>query len=331
MRKEYIPKISGLDEATNKCPICNKYIPLSEFNEHLRIEMLDPRYKEIKQEVQTRSQNITMVGGDAVAQNLANFAKRRPDLFGSVDDQLPEDDRSFKHLDQPKVIWDGQAANMSRTTANQAMLAQQQKRNMEDQMKNVSDKLGSNQVTNSQIPKQLIPNPQNTLLQHQNLLNLTPNIPPLLLGALPGGALPRLTPLQTPKIDLPTPGNLVGMTNAAQMGPQNLVNPLEGTKKIKTEEASLISEEIWLKNNFGPITLNVKVLSDETEEEWNLKGQLIQVQFDPTQKVGDLKEYLVPLLGGKMITNGLINYYMFRYAITEAKIQDNNRKYYIER
>ena len=319
MRKEYIPKISGLDEATNKCPICNKYIPLSEFNEHLRIEMLDPRYKEIKQEVQARSQNVTMVGGDAVAQNLANFAKRRPDLFGSVDDQLPEDDRSFKHSDQPKVIWDGQAANMSRTTANQAMLAQQQKRNMEEQMKNVSDtvKKELGPAVSSQMPKPLIATPQ-TLLPLPQMIGTS---------IIPGGisGIPRLTPQDL----LPPPS--FGVPKAFQMGPQNLVNPLEGTKKIKTEEASLISEEIWLKNNFGPITLNVKVLSDETEEEWNLKGQLIQVQFDPTQKVGDLKEYLVPLLGGKMITNGLINYYMFRYAITEAKIQDNNRKYYIER
>ena len=248
--------------------------------------MLDPRYKEIKQEVQARSQNVTMVGGDSVAQNLANFAKRRPDLFGSVDDQLPEEDRPYRSQEQSKVIWDGQAANMNRTTANQAMLAQQQKRNMEEQMKNVSDtvKKELGPAISSQMPKPLIATPQ-VLLPPSQMIG-TPIIP----GGI--GGIPRLTPQDL----LPPPS--FGVSQALHMGPQNLANPLEGTKKIKTEESNLIPEEIWLKNNAGPITLNIKVPSTEVEEGWNLKGQLIQVQFDPIKSIGDLKEYIANLLGG---------------------------------
>ena len=81
-----MPKANIKDQPTNKCPICNQYIPISEYNEHLRIELLDPQYKNIQEDVRSRGANVTMASGDEVSENLARFARRRPDLFGSVEE-----------------------------------------------------------------------------------------------------------------------------------------------------------------------------------------------------------------------------------------------------
>jgi splicing factor 3A subunit 1 len=101
---------------------------VSEFNEHLRIEMLDPKYKEIKEEVTARAKDTTTAAGDLIAQNLQSFASKRPDLFGEVEG--PKEDRT-KGIDkikkinlvEQKIIWDGQSTMMSRTSATHAMIA----------------------------------------------------------------------------------------------------------------------------------------------------------------------------------------------------------------
>lgn len=82
VKKEYVRKTESKDTSTTKCPNCGQYIPVSEFNEHYRIEMLHPNYKKIKDEVTARATNTTMVSGDEITQNLSKFAQHRPDLFG---------------------------------------------------------------------------------------------------------------------------------------------------------------------------------------------------------------------------------------------------------
>jgi splicing factor 3A subunit 1 len=321
IRKDYVPKSSSGEKATNKCPLCQQYIPVSDFNEHLRIEMLDPRYKEIKQQVETRNQNITMAEGEEVAANLANFAKRRPDLFGSVEEQIPAEERK-KAGDPPKILWDGQAANMNRTTANQAMLAQQQKRNLEEQMKTVSDTIKKDGIPIPGVPLSALPKPLIT-----PPINLPPPIttPLPLLGAgkvIPPASVfvpsmiqtapvlqPSAVQMQNPLSGLPRP----------QSGPQNLPNPLDGTKKLKTEEDNLIPEEQWLQTNPGPITLNVRIPNIEGEEAWDLKGQMIQVKFEPTNLISDLKEQLSERLGGMPAAKQKL-----RSALGNINLKDEN-------
>jgi len=126
------------DNTFQKCPVCGRNIPVSEFNEHLRIEMLDPNYRNVKADAEARAQNITTVSGDDIAKNLKAFARHKPDVFGHSDEQ-----QRFQEQQAGKVIWDGQSGTMTRTTANMAMIAQQQKRNYDDQFKPIQD-LGLN-------------------------------------------------------------------------------------------------------------------------------------------------------------------------------------------
>lgn len=46
-------------------------IPINELNEHLKIELMDPKYRDIKSEVQEKGKNITMAHGEEITSNLA--------------------------------------------------------------------------------------------------------------------------------------------------------------------------------------------------------------------------------------------------------------------
>jgi len=76
-----------VDNTFQKCPVCGRNIPVSEFNEHLRIEMLDPNYRNVKADAEARAQNITTVSGDDIAKNLKAFARHKPDVFGPSNEQ----------------------------------------------------------------------------------------------------------------------------------------------------------------------------------------------------------------------------------------------------
>jgi len=68
-------------------------------------------------------------------------------------------------------------------------------------------------------------------------------------------------------------------------------------KKIKTEESSLLPENMWLMMNPGQLTLNIKIPILESESK-NLRGQLLQLKLDPNITVQAMKETLSNMLDG---------------------------------
>ena len=72
----YQPKIKST-EAIAKAqthvidPITGKSIPVSDMAEHMRIQLLDPRWAEEKKKFQEKQKESNLVGGDAIAANLA--------------------------------------------------------------------------------------------------------------------------------------------------------------------------------------------------------------------------------------------------------------------
>lgn len=178
VKKDYVPKANVKDQPTNKCPVCGQFIPISEFNEHMRIELLDPKYRTIQDEVKLRGTNVTMASGEEVAQNLAQFAKRRPDLFGSVEDQLAREAQARK--EEAKILYDGVSTTMTRTTANIAMLAQQQKKALEEQMRigditKVSTTVTSGTAQKAGAAGTIGPHPQ---IQTQQVISSQPQLNP---------------------------------------------------------------------------------------------------------------------------------------------------------
>jgi splicing factor 3A subunit 1 len=120
IRTDYRPKIGSttrqLNEQTGICPRCGQAIPMSEMDEHMRIELLDSNYKVQKQaaEAKLRDSNLLQEGTD-VAKILKNFSGYRSDIFGSDETEIGRKvgDELEAAREKEKVVWDGHTASIN--------------------------------------------------------------------------------------------------------------------------------------------------------------------------------------------------------------------------
>lgn len=174
IRTDYKPKLYGTTAnkgavATERCPRCGEAIPVAEMAEHMRIELLDPKWKEQKMamEAKQRDSNLLQEGND-VAKILKNISGLRPDIFGSdeidANKRIREQEEEAKRKD--RVIWDGHTATMG--LANQRA----QKTSIEDQIAQMHKKVTGDNI-GPQIPGQ----------QQQQQHEYTPLPPPTAFSA----------------------------------------------------------------------------------------------------------------------------------------------------
>ncbi|MBW0465738.1 hypothetical protein O181_005453 [Austropuccinia psidii MF-1] len=132
IRKDYVPKskqngaqqngLVGGKIITTLCQICGQQINVNEISEHVRIELLDPRWKEKKQktEVNRSSSNMLTLGSD-VSSSLRDLAKSRLDIF---EENVTEEEKQrreaeqkkLKQLAKEKYTWDGHLNTGERIT-----------------------------------------------------------------------------------------------------------------------------------------------------------------------------------------------------------------------
>jgi splicing factor 3A subunit 1 len=59
---------------TQKCPKCQQDIPLAEWKEHMRLELMNPKWREEKIKREERAKLQSLATGDEIAANLKRFA-----------------------------------------------------------------------------------------------------------------------------------------------------------------------------------------------------------------------------------------------------------------
>lgn len=118
IRKDYVPKSQRAKKvATTECRICGQQIPESEMAEHVRIELLDPRWKEKQLEADSKrsAANVLHEGTD-VAQSLRQIASKRQDIFSAnAEDEARrkarEEEERVRKREREKIVWDGHTAS----------------------------------------------------------------------------------------------------------------------------------------------------------------------------------------------------------------------------
>jgi len=63
-------------------PITGKSVSVKDLPEHMRIQLLDPKWAEERKKFQEKQKDSNLVSGDMVASNIARFAQARGDTFG---------------------------------------------------------------------------------------------------------------------------------------------------------------------------------------------------------------------------------------------------------
>ncbi|KAJ5288541.1 hypothetical protein N7478_001571 [Penicillium angulare] len=84
IRSDYVPRAQARRQqgATAICPNCRQQVPVAELDEHVRIELLDPRWKEQRAKADARSATTNLSTVDVV-NNLKRLASQRSDVFDS--------------------------------------------------------------------------------------------------------------------------------------------------------------------------------------------------------------------------------------------------------
>jgi hypothetical protein len=84
IRTDYVrQRKTSQPETYMKSPITGEMIRESELAHHMRVVLLDPKWKHQSEVVLKRARESGSAYADDVADNIAEFVKRRPDLFGS--------------------------------------------------------------------------------------------------------------------------------------------------------------------------------------------------------------------------------------------------------
>ncbi|KAL1806970.1 hypothetical protein ACET3Z_030038 [Daucus carota] len=100
-------------------PITGELILINEMSEHMRISLIDPKYKEQKERMFAKIRDTPLAQNDDISKNIMGLARTRPDLFGTTEEEVSNAVKAEiekKKYEQPKqVIWDGHTGSIGRT------------------------------------------------------------------------------------------------------------------------------------------------------------------------------------------------------------------------
>ena len=135
IRNDYVPRAMQnrrTNVQTVLCPICSQQIPSDEYEKHVKIEQMDPRWREQTRIAQQRSATTNLSTID-VANNLKRLASKRSDVFDPVTGQAVSEEELSRRKRVEMSSYDGQSQPAPQ--ANKSM-------NVQDQIRQLQSKYG---------------------------------------------------------------------------------------------------------------------------------------------------------------------------------------------
>ena len=65
-------------------PITGELVPVAEMAEHMRISLIDPRWRTEREAMLAKIRETTQASDDEISRNLVDLAGHRPDVFGEL-------------------------------------------------------------------------------------------------------------------------------------------------------------------------------------------------------------------------------------------------------
>lgn len=280
-------------------PITKKAIPINDMTEHMRIQLLDPKWGAEKKKFLEKQKESNYVQGEMIARNVDAFAKARGDLFGSSADQLDNREDSQKRLEEAnRIIREQEQMPQPRPIEDPAVT-------IAPPPTTITNQTGQYMAPNTglsqqhQKPDLLLPDPKRTkadvMLPSQSFgLHNPPTLNPG--EATTDSAVATLPPPPPPLNTLPPPPPPmpVNATTTADNGDDDAQADNEDTSIIPT----ILSEEEFAKSLSDPnieISITVPNMPSST---WNFNGQSISITVDVMTKIKAIKQQLLTKLGG---------------------------------
>ncbi|MCJ1299131.1 SF3a splicing factor complex subunit [Hypocenomyce scalaris] len=139
IRNDYVPRAQAKRQnmAMALCPNCKQQIPFDELDQHMRIELLDPRWKEQRAKSDLR-QSTTNLSTSDVAANLKRLASQRSDVFDGVTGQPVISEEEAARRKKAATSYDGQLEK-----GREAERERMQGLNIEEQIRQIHQKFRS--------------------------------------------------------------------------------------------------------------------------------------------------------------------------------------------
>ncbi|KAI1263352.1 Pre-mRNA splicing factor PRP21 like protein-domain-containing protein [Xylariaceae sp. FL1019] len=139
IKENYVPRAAA--RAANRqgtqmalCPNCKEQIPMNELEAHMRIELLDPQWKEQKAKAESRYATTNLSDSD-VANNLKRFSSQRADIFDPVTGQSVSEEELARRKRVALNSFDGNLDGRS-----QAHISHMQNVNVDEQIARIHQK-----------------------------------------------------------------------------------------------------------------------------------------------------------------------------------------------
>eukprot|EP01103_Thecamoeba_quadrilineata_P000765 TRINITY_DN10678_c0_g1_i1.p1 TRINITY_DN10678_c0_g1~~TRINITY_DN10678_c0_g1_i1.p1 ORF type:complete len:393 (-),score=102.19 TRINITY_DN10678_c0_g1_i1:56-1207(-) len=249
------------------CPLCRQSVPMKDIEEHIRIELLYPRYQLEKKAHLTKKKHDALAIDEEIANSLGSFFKKQlkseEELVGNSSTTTGHNSNgSAQTKPKSREYWDGHSSSISSTTSNLLSLNQQ-----------IAALHAKNSKSENSSP----------------LPAVGPNLP--CLEKDPG----------SDQINVNTNMQLRNTISIDQVSQGYPVSSspfsLPPFKKQKIETETIVPEEEFLANS---LTRDVKVeiqLPHYEKDDWNLRGQLLKMDMNITDKVEKLKQKIEELVG----------------------------------
>ena len=112
---DYTPRMAGSGPTSGPMtmidPISGKVIPVDEMSEHMRVQLMDPRWRIEQKRFQEKQRETGFAEGGSIADSLKQFAKKRGDIFGQKEPINAELEEDKKNAEQ-SVQWDGHMSSI---------------------------------------------------------------------------------------------------------------------------------------------------------------------------------------------------------------------------
>eukprot|EP01038_Epipyxis_sp_PR26KG_P004049 gene4049-5791_t len=132
----YQPRIAGSANSENTKvmvdPISGKVIPVDQMEEHMRVQLLDPKWRLEQKRFQEKQKETGLAANNSIADSLKMFAKKRGDIFGqaavgsdansalAIAEETARENKNNEIASQ--VQWDGHYSSINTTQAMKAEL-----------------------------------------------------------------------------------------------------------------------------------------------------------------------------------------------------------------